>query len=177
MAESQISSQAFYAAELRSERVRIFGVLFFLGVVAVVLTVRVFLLHTTVFNLRVGWNLTLAVAIGLYEYVMLRMVDRALRANQEFPRILWITRTILETAVPAIGVAWLTTTGFESAYRPLAKPRHTTVFRVHHSLDFAARPVDLSPGGNHRRCQLHCRRRVSRLDSSHAWSSGTGHTD
>ena len=122
MAELKISSQAFYAAELRSERVRIFGVLGFLGVVAVVLTVRVFLLHTTVLNSHVGWNLTLAAALGLYEYVMLRMVDRALRANQEFPRILWFSSTILETAVPAVGVAWLTTAGFESAYRPLASP-------------------------------------------------------
>jgi hypothetical protein len=83
MAESQICSQAFYAAELRSERVRIFGVLGFLGVVAVVLTVRVFLLHTTVLNSHVGWNLTLAAAVGLYEYVMLRMaVDCTLEMRQ-----------------------------------------------------------------------------------------------
>jgi hypothetical protein len=82
MAELKISSQVFYAAELRSERVRIFGVLGFLGVVAVVLTVRVFLLQTTVFNSHVGWSLTLATALGLYEYVMLCMVDRALRANR-----------------------------------------------------------------------------------------------
>jgi serine phosphatase RsbU (regulator of sigma subunit) len=122
MAESEISSQAFYSAELRSERVRIFGVLILLGVVAVVLTVRVYLLHTTVLDSRLGWKLGLGAAIGLYEYVMLRMVDRTLRTNQEFPRILWIVSTILETAVPAIGVAWLTSTGFESAYRPLASP-------------------------------------------------------
>jgi hypothetical protein len=122
MAKLKISSQAFYAAELRTERVRIFGVFGFLGVVAVVLTVRVFLLHSTLLNSHVGWNLTLAAALGLYEYVMLRVVDYALSANQEFPRILWISSTILETAVPAVGVVWLTTTGFESAYRPLASP-------------------------------------------------------
>src|ERR1700754_4502895 len=122
MTESQISSHAFYAAQLRSERVRIFGVLGLLGVVAVTITVRAFLLHTTVVHPHVGWNLTLDVAIGIYEYVMLLMVGRALRANQEFPRILWISSTILETALPAIGIAWLTTTGFESAYRPRASP-------------------------------------------------------
>jgi len=122
MSERSISSQAFYAAELHSERVRIFGVLGFLGVVAVVLTVRVFLLHTTVLNNHVGWNLCLAGVIALYEYAMLRLVNRALRANHEFPRILWISSTILETAVPAIGVAWLTSPGFESTYRPLASP-------------------------------------------------------
>ena len=44
MSHIEISSGAFYAAELRSERVRIFGMLAFLAVVFVVLTVRVFLL-------------------------------------------------------------------------------------------------------------------------------------
>ena len=122
MADAQIPSQAFYAAELRSERVRIFGVLVFLVVVAVVLTARVFLLHTTVLSSHVGWNLGLAAALGLYEYIMLRLVNHALANQQVFPRMLWVTSTILETAVPAIGIAWLTTTSFDTAYRPLASP-------------------------------------------------------
>jgi serine phosphatase RsbU (regulator of sigma subunit) len=122
MAKRQIPSRAFYAAELRSERVRIFGVLAFLGVIVLALTVRVFLLHTTVLNIHVAWNLALAATLGLYEYGMLRLVNRALRSNQEFPRIFWFSSTILETAVPAIGVAWLTAPGFESIYRPLASP-------------------------------------------------------
>lgn len=122
MAETHLPSQAFYAAELRSERVRIFGVLAFLGVVALVLTVRVFLLHTTVLNLHAGWNLALAASLGVYEYAMLRLVNLSLHQNREFPRILWISSTILETSVPAIGVAWLTAYNFESDYRPLASP-------------------------------------------------------
>ena len=119
---SQISSQAFYAAELRSERVRIFGVLAFLAAVFVALTVRVFLLHTTVLSPHVAWNVGLTAALGLYEYAMLCLVNRALHKDQEFPRFLWLTSTVLETAVPSIGVAWLTTTDFASAYRPLASP-------------------------------------------------------
>jgi serine phosphatase RsbU (regulator of sigma subunit) len=122
MPNSQFSSEAFNAAELRSERVRIFGVLGFLVVVAVVLTVRVFLLHTTVLKAHAAWNLGLAATVGLYELAMLRMVNRALREKLEFPRIFWISSTILETAVPAVGVAWLTATGLEAAYRPLASP-------------------------------------------------------
>src|SRR5215469_496929 len=122
MADNPIPSHAFYAAELRSERVRIFGVLAFLGVVAAALTVRVFLLHTSILNIHAGWNLTLAATLGLYEYVMLRLVNRALRSNQEFPRVFWFSSTILETSVPAIGVAWLTAPGFATIYRPLASP-------------------------------------------------------
>jgi adenylate cyclase len=58
----------------------------------------------------------------VYEYLMLRLVNRALRHDHEFPRFVWFCSTILETAVPAIGVAWLTTTDFDMAYRPLASP-------------------------------------------------------
>ncbi len=122
MPHSDIASPAFHAAELRSERVRIFGVLAFLGIVVLVLTIRVFLLHTTVLNSHAVWNLVLVAVIGVYEYAMLLLTDRALRHQYQFPRIAWITSTILETTVPAIGVAWLTTTGFEAAYRPLASP-------------------------------------------------------
>jgi serine phosphatase RsbU (regulator of sigma subunit) len=122
MAKTDLSSQAFYAAELRSERVRIFGVLAFLGVVAAVLTARVFLLHTTILNMHAGWNLALAAILGIYEYTMLRLVNRALQTNIVFPRSLWISSTVLETSVPAIGIAWLTSNNLESAYRPLASP-------------------------------------------------------
>lgn len=122
MSNGQISSQAFYAAELRSERVRIFGVLAFLAVVCVVLTVRVFLLHTTVLSAHVAWNIGLTAALGVYECAMLWLVNRALHRDQEFPRFFWVTSTVLETALPAVGVAWLTTTDFASVYRPLASP-------------------------------------------------------
>jgi hypothetical protein len=105
MSETHIPSHGFYSAELRSERVRIFGV---------------FLLHTTVLSPHVAWNFSLAAALGVYEYAMLQLVNRALQGDQEFPRLLWITSTVLETGVPAVGVAWLTTTDFASAYRPLA---------------------------------------------------------
>jgi serine phosphatase RsbU (regulator of sigma subunit) len=122
VSQSDIKSTAFHAAELRSERIRIFGVLAFLAIVAAVLTIRVFLLHTTVLNSHAVWNLVLAAVIGLYEYLMLGVVNRALTTDREFPRFIWFTTTIIETAVPAIGVAWLTTTGFDLAYRPLASP-------------------------------------------------------
>jgi serine phosphatase RsbU (regulator of sigma subunit) len=87
-----------------------------------VLTIRVFLLHTTVLSSHAVWNLILAAVVGLYEYLMLRLVSRSLRHERDFPRSVWFTSTIIETAVPAIGVAWLTTSDFDLAYRPLASP-------------------------------------------------------
>jgi hypothetical protein len=94
MDHNRISSHAFYVAELRSERVRIFGVLAFLAAVFVVLTVRVFLLRTTVLSPHVAWNLMLAAALCLYEYAMLRLVNRALDSNGKFPRFLWLTSVV-----------------------------------------------------------------------------------
>lgn len=122
MPETDIKSPAFHAAELRSERIRIFGVLVFLAVVALVLTIRVFLLHTTVLNTHAIWNLALAAVIGLYEFLMLQLVNRALGSDRKFPRFVWLTSTVIETSVPAVGVAWLSATGFDPAYRPLASP-------------------------------------------------------
>src|SRR5260370_18674448 len=107
MPQSDIKSPAFHAAELRSERVRIFGVLAFLAIVVVVLTIRVFLLHTTVLNSHAVWNLALAAVIGLYEYLMLRLVGRALLRDREFPPFVWSTSTSLQPAVPAIAAAVL----------------------------------------------------------------------
>jgi serine phosphatase RsbU (regulator of sigma subunit) len=122
MSQSEIKSPAFRAAELRSERVRIFGVLAFLAILVMVLLIRVFLLHNTVLNPHPVWNLVLVAVIGLYEYLMLRLVNRALRNDREFPRFVWFTGTIIETSLPGIGVAWLYTTDFGFAYRPFANP-------------------------------------------------------
>jgi serine phosphatase RsbU (regulator of sigma subunit) len=163
LSHRQISSHAFRVAELRSERVRIFGVLAFLAVVFVVLTARVFLLHTTVLSRHVAWNFSLAAALSLYEYAMLHLVNRALQKDRKFPRVLWLTSTVLETAVPAIGVAWLTTTDFAFALSSLGQPCHPALFRFYHPFDSASRPLDLPSRGHHCRFYLPCRSHFSWL--------------
>ncbi len=122
MSEQELQSGAFRLAELRSERIRIFGVLIFVAVVGVVLSVRIFLLHTTVFTTHVGWNFVFAGIIAIYEYLMLGLVDRAIRRDEQFPKFLWVSTTILETAMPAIGIAFLTSSALEPAYQPIASP-------------------------------------------------------
>jgi hypothetical protein len=62
-----IDSEAFRLAELRSERVRILGLLFFIALTAVILTARVFLLHTTLYTEHTGWNIGFAATIAAYE--------------------------------------------------------------------------------------------------------------
>ncbi|MGB2625573.1 MAG: SpoIIE family protein phosphatase [Candidatus Acidiferrum sp.] len=122
MAEQTFDSQALRVAELRSERVRILGLLVFIAVLLVVLTGRLFLLHTTLYTMHVGWNIALASILAVYEYLMLRLVDRAIRRGENFPQFLWISTTILETAIPAVGIAWLGSAALDAAYRPIASP-------------------------------------------------------
>jgi serine phosphatase RsbU (regulator of sigma subunit) len=122
MSHTHIDSPAFLAAQMRSERVRIVGLLSFLGILIVVLLIRLFLLHTTVLSSHALWNVILALTLGLYEALMLSLVTRALREKTSFPQSIWYFSTILETCVPALGVALLTSSGFDPIYRPLASP-------------------------------------------------------
>lgn len=101
---------------------RIVGLLSFLAILAVVLMVRLFLIHTTVLTGHAMWNLILTLTLAVYEFLMLYLVTRALREKYAFADFVWYVSTVLETCVPALGVALLTSTGFDPAYRPLASP-------------------------------------------------------
>jgi serine phosphatase RsbU (regulator of sigma subunit) len=125
----QIDSEAFRLAELRSERVRILGLFFFIATALVALIVRLFFLHTTIYTEHAGWSIALAALVATYEFFMLRSVDHLIRSGGNFPKFHWMTSTILETAFPAMGIAWLSSSAIEPAYRPIASPA-TLVFFI-----------------------------------------------
>jgi serine phosphatase RsbU (regulator of sigma subunit) len=122
MSDHQLDSSALRLAELRSERVRILGLLAFIGIFFLVLSFRLFFLHTTLYTMHTGWNFAFSLILAAYEYLMLRLVDRAIRKGENFPKSLWVSTTILETAIPAIGIAWLGSASIDPAYRPIASP-------------------------------------------------------
>ena len=53
---------------------------------------------------------------------MLRKVGLALKSNGGLGAQFWILSTILETSIPALAIAFLTSARVEIAYRPLATP-------------------------------------------------------
>ena len=117
----QIKSPAFQNAELQSERLRIFGVLGFMTIVVIVSAVRVFVIHT-IEATSWAWTFFLVALVMAYELWMLRKVGLALKSNiYPGPRF-WILSTILETSIPALAIAFLTSARVEIAYRPLATP-------------------------------------------------------
>jgi len=120
MSDDEIQSVAFTKAELQSERLRIFGVLGFLALLAFVLLFRLFVAHTVSTATHWVWDLLFAAVVAAYELWSLRRVDLALKAATSLPSRFWVLSTVLETSIPAFALAFLTNPQFELAYRPLA---------------------------------------------------------
>jgi len=123
MPDTNINSTAFQIAELRSERLRIFGVLGFMALLVVVLALRLFVIHTaSVVDPRVWWILFLIGVVTACEYWMLRKVIFTLRAESRLTRRFWILSTLVEASLPSWAIAFLPSRDIDSAYRPLATP-------------------------------------------------------
>ena len=122
MSQTQLKSTAFHEAELRSERLRIFAVLAFVATFVIVTTVRVFVVRTAAEATPWPWSYLLATFIIGYEFWTLRKVDLALKAGACLAPRFWILSTTLETSVPALAVAFLTSQQIGIPYRPLASP-------------------------------------------------------
>jgi adenylate cyclase len=117
-----IKSAAFRQAALESERIRIYGVLTFIGIFVIVTVVRVFVVRTSSAATPWVWQLGLAVAVTIYEAGVLRRVNLALKSGRTLPAGFWTFSTILETSLPAFVIAFLASPQLEPAYRPLASP-------------------------------------------------------
>src|ERR1700756_3017094 len=122
-------STAFQLARLKSERLRILILFAVIGLVFVVRSFRTVLYYNSG-NVHL-WMITSAclAMVVLYEWLMLRTVNRALESGRTLPRAVWIANIILETSLPALVIAFLSGNAIEPAYRPLANPA-TLVFFV-----------------------------------------------
>ena len=53
---------------------------------------------------------------------MLDAVKRARQAGRDLPTVAWLNSTIVETSLPALGIAFMTSAAAEAADRPLVNP-------------------------------------------------------
>jgi serine phosphatase RsbU (regulator of sigma subunit) len=118
----QIESAAFHQAQLQSERLRIFGVLGFVAVFVLVSTARVFVIYTASEGRHWAWDIILAAVVVGYELWLLLRVAVALKTGRNLPSPFWVLSTILETSIPALGIAFLSSEQIPAPYRPLATP-------------------------------------------------------
>ena len=123
MNEVRINSEAFQIAELQSERLRIFGVLGFLGLLVIVAIVRLFIIRTASLNDTHIWGDLLFVSfVAVCEWWMLRRVNNARQVQRPLAGRFWVLSTAIEASVPAWVMALLPNPRILSAYRPLATP-------------------------------------------------------
>jgi serine phosphatase RsbU (regulator of sigma subunit) len=57
-----------------------------------------------------------------YESLMLRAVNRAIQAGHDLSRGTWVSNVLVETLLPALAMAFLSSRSIDPAYRPLANP-------------------------------------------------------
>jgi hypothetical protein len=103
MNKKQIQSAAFRDAELRSERLRILGVLAVFALFVCLTVLRVFVIRTAS---KASPAFLFAAVLIVYELWMLHIVDLALTAVR-IPKF-WILSTVVETSIPAFAIAFLT---------------------------------------------------------------------
>jgi serine phosphatase RsbU (regulator of sigma subunit) len=122
MNEPQVESGAFRRALLRSERLRILIVLGSVGVVFMVQSIRVVMVHNRQ-DLRTWFLSSLVVALFVgYELLMLDAVKGATQAGRDLPVLVWVGSSVVETSLPALGVAFITGSAAAAADQPLANP-------------------------------------------------------
>src|SRR5271168_3825325 len=122
MRELHKKSVAFQQALLKSERLRILIVLGAIGAGLIVRTIRTILLHSPEdLHLWLLTFLSIALFVG-YESLMLRAVNRAIQIGGDLKNATWIGNIIVESCLPALAVAFLSSASIDPAYRPLANP-------------------------------------------------------
>jgi serine phosphatase RsbU (regulator of sigma subunit) len=124
----QIETPAFERAQLRSEVLRVTVVI--AAVVALLLLqgVRMIALHAKEDRAHLAVQSGLVLLLVLYELFVLHRTKRALEGRSALSRFVWLSPIVLESAIPAMGIAMLTSAVIASPYRPLANPVILTFF-------------------------------------------------
>ena len=128
MSTVDIQSDAFAQATLRSERVRVVGLIWSLGAAAVVAGVRVAMFgqpgEGPVMALMVG----LAAALAGYEALMLRFLTRSIADDRVIPPMLWTANVFIETLLPTLAIFLLAESGYVGPYQALVAPAGLVYF-------------------------------------------------
>lgn len=130
MTELEIHSAAFDQARLKTEQLRIVGILVFAAVLVVVTAVRTLLLHTGA-PLDV-WieDVALIALLVTYEFFSLHFVRRALAKGAGPATAWWSFGISFETLLPAFWMALLSSAKVEPGYQPLANPAALVFFVI-----------------------------------------------
>ena len=129
MTNSRAESIAFREALLKSEHLRIRIVLGAIIAAFLLRTIRGTILGGDRENL-VSWLMMLGLLslFVTYEFAILRAVNRAIQRVRELANWIWLSNILLETLLPALAVAFLSSASIDPIYRPLANPAGLAFF-------------------------------------------------
>ncbi|MHC5112353.1 MAG: PP2C family protein-serine/threonine phosphatase [Planctomycetota bacterium] len=127
MALKNIESKAFQQAQLRSERIRIIGLLLVFGAMLVVVVIRAILGSQGESGLLIPATVLIG-SFAAYELFMLARVTRAIRDESDLPNVAWIINIGLETLLPTAAIVVLTETTFYGPFRALVAPALCTYY-------------------------------------------------
>jgi serine phosphatase RsbU (regulator of sigma subunit) len=71
-----------------------------------------------------SWLITFALLglFSIYEFGMLKAVNRSIQKGQDLGNSVWVSNIIIETCLPALGLVLISSPSISLAYRPLANP-------------------------------------------------------
>ena len=124
----EIRSKAFQAAALRSERVRVVGVLVTLALLLLIAAGRALFSDS---RLEIHYLPGLILLVGVmmvHEGVMLAVVNRRIAAQKDLPAWGVTVNLLAETLFPTLGLLWLTESPLLGPYRALLAPANLTYF-------------------------------------------------
>ena len=124
----EIRSKAFQQAALRSERIRVTGMLVTLAVLLLIATGRAL---TSGNSLQSGFLLGVVLLVGAmmaYEGFMLTLINRRIAALQDLPVWSWRANLLVETLFPTLALLWFTESRMLGPYRTLVAPVVLTYF-------------------------------------------------
>ncbi len=122
MSVAEIQSKAFNLAALKSERIRILGLLAAMVALLVVVAVRVLIVGNEALVQQFPQVTALLLFVIAYEAAILLIVKRALRRSEELSTRFLVLNLFIETLFPSLGILILTADPTMGAYQALLAP-------------------------------------------------------
>ena len=120
MAPIDISYSSFRQATLKSERIRIIGLILVLAFILMVVVIRALLGGVPEqFHLLPRFT-ALILASAAYESLILALVSRAIKRESDLPLWAWSANTGIEALIPTLTLLVLTESPFMGPYRALS---------------------------------------------------------
>ncbi len=122
MSVIEIRSEAFERAALKSERIRVIGLLWALAALMVVAAVRARVFGAPGELQLLVSMIGLAVVMTAYEALMLRFINRSIAAERLAPAWVWYANIFVETLFPTAALLLLAESGYMRPYQALVAP-------------------------------------------------------